>query len=85
MDIDHGFAERTTFVVTPDGKVVSTIETTNGVNAIALTRTSAVATRDESRRSENCVMGMPRWMYASFDALHQQTQPQAGGSVRPAP
>ena len=23
--IDHGFAERTTFVVTPDGKIVSTI------------------------------------------------------------
>lgn len=30
-EIDHGFAERTTFVVTPDGKVVATIETTNGV------------------------------------------------------
>jgi peroxiredoxin len=25
QDIDHGFAERTTFVVTPDGKVVATI------------------------------------------------------------
>ncbi len=24
-DIDHGFAERTTFIVTPDGKVASTI------------------------------------------------------------
>jgi peroxiredoxin len=23
--IDHGFAERTTFVVTPDGKIVATI------------------------------------------------------------
>jgi thioredoxin-dependent peroxiredoxin len=25
QDIDHGFAERTTFVITPDGKVVATI------------------------------------------------------------
>ena len=25
MDIDHGFAERTTFIVTPDGKVAATI------------------------------------------------------------
>ncbi len=24
-DIDHGFAERTTFIVTPDGKVAATI------------------------------------------------------------
>jgi thioredoxin-dependent peroxiredoxin len=24
-DIDHGFAERTTFVVTPDGKVAATV------------------------------------------------------------
>jgi len=31
VEIDHGFAERTTFVVTPDGKVISKIETTNGV------------------------------------------------------
>ena len=31
VEIDHAFAERTTFVLTPDGKVVSTIETTNGV------------------------------------------------------
>jgi thioredoxin-dependent peroxiredoxin len=30
-EIDHGFAERTTFVVTPDGKVAATIETINGV------------------------------------------------------
>ena len=25
MEIDHGFTERTTFVVTPDGKVAATI------------------------------------------------------------
>ena len=25
LDIDHGFAERTTFIVTPDGKIVATI------------------------------------------------------------
>jgi len=25
QDIDHGFTERTTFVVTPDGKVAATI------------------------------------------------------------
>jgi peroxiredoxin len=31
VEIDHGFAERTTFVVSPDGKVAATIETTNGV------------------------------------------------------
>jgi peroxiredoxin len=30
-EIGHGFAERTTFIVTPDGKVSGTIETTNGV------------------------------------------------------
>jgi thioredoxin-dependent peroxiredoxin len=29
--VDHGLTERTTFVVTPDGKVAATIETTNGV------------------------------------------------------
>jgi peroxiredoxin len=31
VEIDHGFAERTTFVVSPNGKVTATIETTNGV------------------------------------------------------
>jgi peroxiredoxin Q/BCP len=30
-EVDHGFTERTTFVVTPNGKIVATIETTNGV------------------------------------------------------
>jgi peroxiredoxin len=25
VDIDHGFTERTTFIVTPDGKVAATI------------------------------------------------------------
>ncbi|MDD5115247.1 MAG: redoxin domain-containing protein, partial [Methylobacter sp.] len=25
VDIDHGFAERTTFIVTPEGKIVATI------------------------------------------------------------
>jgi len=25
VEIDHGFAERTTFIVTPNGKIVSTI------------------------------------------------------------
>ena len=70
--------------VTERLRVRSALETTTGVSATALTRTSALATRDESRRSDNCVMGLPRWMHASFDALHQQTRPQAGGSVRPA-
>lgn len=32
--IDHGFIERTTFVITPDGKVAATIETKNGVTPI---------------------------------------------------
>jgi peroxiredoxin Q/BCP len=27
VEIDHGFAERTTFIVTPDGKVAATVET----------------------------------------------------------
>jgi thioredoxin-dependent peroxiredoxin len=31
VDIDHGFAERTTFVLSSDGKVAATIETKNGV------------------------------------------------------
>jgi thioredoxin-dependent peroxiredoxin len=31
VEIDHGFAERTTFVITPDGKIAATIPTTNGV------------------------------------------------------
>jgi peroxiredoxin len=31
VEIEHGFAERTTFVLSPDGKVAATIETTNGV------------------------------------------------------
>src|SRR5215831_20248292 len=30
-EIGHDFVERTTFVVTPDGKIVNVIETTNGV------------------------------------------------------
>src|SRR5262245_8478537 len=32
--VDHGLIERTTFVVTPDGKVAATIETKNGVTPI---------------------------------------------------
>jgi peroxiredoxin len=31
IEIDHGFAERTTFIVSPDGKVAATVETKNGV------------------------------------------------------
>ena len=31
VEIGHGFSERTTFVVSSDGKVTATIETTNGV------------------------------------------------------
>jgi peroxiredoxin len=31
VEIDHGFAERTTFVLSSDGKIAATIETTNGV------------------------------------------------------
>ncbi len=31
QDIDHGFAERTTFIVKPDGKIAATIETINGM------------------------------------------------------
>jgi peroxiredoxin len=31
QDIDHGFAERTTFIVTPDGKVAATV---GGVNPV---------------------------------------------------
>jgi len=30
-EIDHGFAERTTFIVSSDGKVAATVETKNGV------------------------------------------------------
>src|SRR4051812_19928679 len=51
-----------------------------GVSKTAPTRTSALATPDEGRRSENCVMGLPRWMFASLDALLQQTRPPPGGS-----
>jgi thioredoxin-dependent peroxiredoxin len=31
VEIDHGFAERTTFIVSTDGKVAATVETKNGV------------------------------------------------------
>jgi peroxiredoxin Q/BCP len=31
VEIDHGFAERTTFIVSSDGKVAATVETKNGV------------------------------------------------------
>lgn len=34
-EIDHGFAERTTFIVTKDGKIASTIETKNGVTPVS--------------------------------------------------
>lgn len=32
VDIDHGFTERTTFIITPDGKIVSTV---GGVTPVA--------------------------------------------------
>jgi len=52
-EIGHGFAERTTFVVTPDGKVVSKIETTNGVTPAtnvekALEAVQQIATKKKS-------------------------------------
>jgi peroxiredoxin len=32
--VDHGLIERTTYVITPDGKVAATIETKNGITPI---------------------------------------------------
>jgi peroxiredoxin len=42
VDIDHGFAERTTFIVTPDGKIAETI---GGVSPIENVQKSLEAVR----------------------------------------
>ncbi|MNC98801.1 hypothetical protein D3C83_168720 [compost metagenome] len=45
--IDHGFAERTTFIVTPDGKVASTI---GGVSSEVTVAQALQAVKDLAAR-----------------------------------